>query len=143
MIGNNFWSKIMNDEPELKNEYQLLRPGGTGPVRPATAVPTFEPGDIFFNLKRCELFKIKSVYNNNAISSNREIRTSWTTAYTLFQKPGGSMESRHCGQGKRIFFCPVHNASTPCSLQAFGSRCIRPTHLEKRHSIWKLLIFRR
>ena len=30
------------------------------------------------------------------------------------------MESRHCGQDKRIFFCPVHNASTPCSLQAFG-----------------------
>ena len=25
---------------------------------------------------------------------------------------------------KRIFFCPVHNASTPCSLQAFGIRCI-------------------
>ena len=35
------------------------------------------------------------------------------------------MESRHCGQDKRIFFCPVHNASTPCSLQAFGIRCIR------------------
>ena len=34
------------------------------------------------------------------------------------------MESRHCGQDKRIFFCPVHNASTPCSLQAFGIRCI-------------------
>ena len=34
------------------------------------------------------------------------------------------MESRHCGQDKRIFFCPVHNASTPCSLQAFGVRCI-------------------
>ena len=29
------------------------------------------------------------------------------------------MESRHCGQDKRIFFCPVHNASTPCSPQAF------------------------
>ena len=25
----------------------------------------------------------------------------------------------------RIFFCPVHNASTPCSLQAFGIRCIQ------------------
>ena len=42
------------------------------------------------------------------------------------------MESRHCGQDKRIFFCPVHSASTPCSLQAFGIRCIfwqfpRPT----------------
>ena len=23
-----------------------------------------------------------------------------------------------------IFFCPVHNVSTPCSLQAFGIRCI-------------------
>ena len=34
------------------------------------------------------------------------------------------MELRHCGQGKRIFFCSVHNASTPCSLQAFGIRCI-------------------
>ena len=34
------------------------------------------------------------------------------------------MESRHCGQDKEIFFCPVHNASTPCSLQAFGIKCI-------------------
>ena len=34
------------------------------------------------------------------------------------------MESRHCGQDKGIFFCPVHNASTPCSLQAFGIRCM-------------------
>ena len=34
------------------------------------------------------------------------------------------MESRQYGQDKRIFFCPVHNASTPCSLQAFGIRCI-------------------
>ena len=34
------------------------------------------------------------------------------------------MESRHCGQDKRIFFCPVHNASTPCSLQAFRISCI-------------------
>ena len=34
------------------------------------------------------------------------------------------MESGHCGQDKRIFFCPVHNASAPCSLQAFGIRCI-------------------
>ena len=34
------------------------------------------------------------------------------------------MESRHCGQDKRILFCPVHNASTPCSLQALGIRCI-------------------
>ena len=48
-----------------------------------------------------------------------------TIKYTLFQKPGASMEWRHCGQDKRIFFCPVHNASTPCSLQAFGIRCIR------------------
>ena len=38
------------------------------------------------------------------------------------------MESRHCGQDKRIFFCPVHNASTPCSLQAFGIRCISYTN---------------
>ena len=44
--------------------------------------------------------------------------------YTLFQKPGASRESRHCEQDKRIFFCPVHNASTPCSFQAFGIRCI-------------------
>ena len=34
------------------------------------------------------------------------------------------MELRHCGQDKRIFFCPVHNASTPRSLQAFGIRRI-------------------
>ena len=34
------------------------------------------------------------------------------------------METRHCGQDKGIFFCPVHSASTPCSLQAFGIRCI-------------------
>ena len=34
------------------------------------------------------------------------------------------MESRHCGQDKRILFCSVHNASTPCSLQAFGIGCI-------------------
>ena len=34
------------------------------------------------------------------------------------------MESRHCGQDKRIFFCPVHNTSTPCSLKAFGIRCM-------------------
>ena len=35
------------------------------------------------------------------------------------------MESTHCGQNKRIFFCPVHNASTQCSLKAFGIRCMR------------------
>ena len=34
------------------------------------------------------------------------------------------MELRHCGQDKRMFLCPVHNASTLCSLQAFGIRCI-------------------
>ena len=34
------------------------------------------------------------------------------------------MESRHCRLDKRIFFCPVHNASTPCSLQALWIRCI-------------------
>ena len=39
------------------------------------------------------------------------------------------MESRHCGQDKRIFFCPVHNASTLCSLQAFGIRCITTIRL--------------
>ena len=39
------------------------------------------------------------------------------------------MESRHCGQDK-IFFCPVHNASTPCSLQAFGIRCMASTVCE-------------
>ena len=27
--------------------------------------------------------------------------------YTEFIKPGASMEPRHCGQDKRIFFCPV------------------------------------
>ena len=27
--------------------------------------------------------------------------------YTEFIKPGASIESRHCGQDKRIFFCPV------------------------------------
>ena len=47
------------------------------------------------------------------------------TSIHQFQKPGTSMELRHCGQDKGIFFCPVHNASTPCSLQAFGIRCIR------------------
>ena len=26
------------------------------------------------------------------------------------------MESRHCGPNERIFFCPVHNASAPCSF---------------------------
>ena len=35
------------------------------------------------------------------------------------------MESRHCGQDKGIFFCAVHNALTPCSLQAFGIWCIK------------------
>ena len=40
------------------------------------------------------------------------------------------MESRHCGQDKRIFFCPVHNASTPWSLQAFRIRCIALTQLK-------------
>ena len=29
-----------------------------------------------------------------------------------------------------MFFCPVHNASTPCSLQAFGIRCILNTNLK-------------
>ena len=42
------------------------------------------------------------------------------------------MESRHCGQDKIIFFCPVHNASTPCSLQAFGIRCIEVCSQQER-----------
>ena len=42
------------------------------------------------------------------------------------------MESRHCGQDKRIFFCPVHNASTPCSLQAFGKKVYNLVHLVKQ-----------
>ena len=54
------------------------------------------------------------------------------------------MESRHCGQDKRIiFFFPVHNASTPCSLQAFGIRCIPPVLFEgssARHKEEKLLV---
>ena len=55
-----------------------LRPGGTGPVGPAMAGPIFELGRIFFNLKKnkCELFKIKSVYNNKATSSKRKIATN-------------------------------------------------------------------
>ena len=44
--------------------------------------------------------------------------------YTLFQKPGASMELRHFGKDKRIFFCPVYNALTACLLQAFGIRCM-------------------
>ena len=48
------------------------------------------------------------------------------------------MESRHCGQDKRIFFCPVHNASTPCSLQAFGIRCIMTNHKCRNCSLGKL-----
>ena len=46
------------------------------------------------------------------------------------------MESRHCGQVKRIFFCPVHNASTPRSLQAFEIRCI---HLIQKRLSYELL----
>ena len=42
------------------------------------------------------------------------------------------MESRHCGQDKRIFLCPVHNASTPCSLQAFGIRCMKILNMSRR-----------
>ena len=42
------------------------------------------------------------------------------------------MESRHCGQDKGIFFCPVHNASTPCSPQGFGIRCIVSKTFEQR-----------
>ena len=50
------------------------------------------------------------------------------------------MESRHCGQDKRIFLCPVHNASTPCSLQAFGIRCVafKQLNLEARVRIPRL-----
>ena len=55
----------------------IVRPGGTGPVGPAMAGPTSELGRIFFLiLKICELFKINSVYNNKAISSNRKIATN-------------------------------------------------------------------
>ena len=54
------------------------RPGGTGPVGPAMAGPTFELGRTFFlNLRQnCKLLKIKSVYNKNATSSNRKIATN-------------------------------------------------------------------
>ena len=42
----------------------------TGPVDPAMARPTFGLGPIFFKFKNnCELFKIKSVYNNKATFS--------------------------------------------------------------------------
>ena len=58
--------------------------------------------------------------------------------YTLFQKPEASMESRHCGQDKRIFFCPVHNASTPCSLQAFGIRCM---HQSTRRTLLEIAVY--
>ena len=70
--------------------------------------------------------KQTTVYNGHKIYLLEDILGTGTSicAHTLFQKPGASMESRHCGQDKRIFFCPVHNASTPCSLQTFRIRCI-------------------
>ena len=55
---------------------------------------------------------------------NIKLYISTSLAYKVFQKPGASMKPRHCGKDKIIFFCPVHNASTPCSLQAFGIRCV-------------------
>ena len=33
----------------------------------------------------------------------QQISKNWSKLYALFQKPGASMESRHCGQDKRIF----------------------------------------
>ena len=50
---------------------------GVKKIRPV-AGPTFELGRILFlNLRRnCELFKIKSVCNNKATSSNRKIATN-------------------------------------------------------------------
>ena len=50
------------------------------------------------------------------------------------------MESRHCGQDKKIFFCPVHNASTPCSLQAFVIRCMSTTLLNQQNTHYRLLL---
>ena len=38
--------------------------------------------------------------------------------------------------GQRILFCPVHNASTPCSLQAFGIRCIPHMNLSHVHAFF-------
>ena len=50
------------------------------------------------------------------------------------------MESRHCGQDKEILFCPVHSASTPCSLQAFGITSARMHgHMTSRKRV-KILI---
>ena len=34
------------------------------------------------------------------------------------------VEALWTGQKNTPLICPVHNASTPCSLQAFGIRCI-------------------
>ena len=45
------------------------------------------------------------------------------------------MELRHCGQDKRIILCPVHNASTPGSLQAFGIRCIANRELRENYDL--------
>ena len=38
----------------------------------------------------------------------------------------------------RTNFCPVHNASTPCSLQAFGIRCI-PQHM--LYAVWSCVLY--
>ena len=49
---------------KISENTALRRPGGTGPVGPAMAGPTFELGRTFLNSKQnCELLRIKSVYN--------------------------------------------------------------------------------
>ena len=77
-------------------------------------------------------WKIRNVHPILTVMFKNILRTYEAELYTLFQKPGTSMESRRCGQDKRIFFCPVHNASTPCSLQAFGIRCIKTFSLSPK-----------
>ena len=79
------------------------------------------------NMEICTLIRVLNKFN---ICKKLKQNSKIVLAYVLLRntpnskKPGASMESRHCRQGKRIFLCPVHNASTPCSLQAFGIRCI-------------------
>ena len=76
-IGSGFLGK---NECKLifSARYHLYRPSGTGPVGPAMARPIFELGCTFFSLKKykCEIFKIKSEYNNKATSFNRKIATN-------------------------------------------------------------------
>ena len=92
------------------------RPGGTGPV--------FELGRIFFNLKKtkCELFKIKSVYNNTATSSKRKIATNCDSGiqhthfgerHSLWKLSLSSSSS--CGRGRDF----THNFA-PNSLICHG-----------------------